>query len=300
MSNFGTVDFGAVITAMITPFAADGQVDYTIAAQLADYLVTHGSDAVLVCGTTGESPTLSWDEEYRLFQTVKDAVGDRAAVLAGTGSNSTTEAIAATQKAAKLGLDGSLQVVPYYNKPPQAGLYNHFATIAAACPDIPLMLYNIPGRTGCNLAPETIVKLAAIDSIVALKAASGSLEAVTQVRAAAPQDFVIYSGDDALTLPMLSVGAQGVVSVASHVVGNELQQMITAFHAGQVQTATSLHLQLSPLFNVLFCTTNPIPVKAALRLQGWSVGGLRPPLCSIEPQQQDAIEAVLRSLNLID
>ncbi|NEO83407.1 MAG: 4-hydroxy-tetrahydrodipicolinate synthase [Spirulina sp. SIO3F2] len=295
----GKVDFGQVITAMITPFTTANQVAYTVAAQLAEYLVNHGSDAILVCGTTGESPTLTWDEEYTLFRTIKDAVGDRAAVLAGTGSNSTTEAIAATQKAAQLGLDGTLQVVPYYNKPPQAGLYAHFAAIAAACPDLPVMLYNIPGRTGCNLAPETVIKLAQIENIVALKAASGNLDAVTQVRAAVPSNFAIYSGDDSLTLPMLSVGAQGVVSVASHLVGPDLKAMVNAFSQGDVQTAMALHLKLFPLFKGLFCSTNPIPVKAALALQGWSVGGLRPPLCELAPEQQTQLTEVLRSLNLL-
>lgn len=284
---------------MITPFTAKGAVDYAVAAKLAAHLVNQGSDAILVCGTTGESPTLAWSEEYKLFQTIQAAVGDRAAVLAGTGSNSTAEAIEATQKAAKLGLDGTLQVVPYYNKPPQAGLYAHFAAIAAACPTLPLMLYNIPGRTGCNLAPETIIRLAEIENIVALKAASGSLDAVTQVRAATPDEFAIYSGDDSLTLPMLAVGAQGVVSVASHLVGSSLKQMVSAFLQGDIKTATQLHLQLFPLFKVLFCSTNPIPVKTALALQGWSVGGFRPPLCDLAPEQQTQLEAVLRSLDLL-
>jgi 4-hydroxy-tetrahydrodipicolinate synthase len=293
-------NFGQVITAMITPFTAAGQVDYATAGRLATHLLAEGSDTILVCGTTGESPTLSWTEEFELFQAVKAAVGDRGKVLAGTGSNSTTEAIAATKEAASLGLDGTLQVVPYYNKPPQAGLYDHFAAIAQACPELPMVLYNIPGRTGCNLLPETILKLAQIDNIVALKAASGNLDAVSHLAAATGDDFVIYSGDDSLTLPMLAVGAQGVVSVASHLVGTELRQMIQAFFAGRVVEARSRHQRLFPLFKALFCSTNPIPMKTALRLQGWSVGGFRAPLCELDPSQLTQLETVLRSLKLLD
>lgn len=269
--------FGRVLTAMITPFKEDGGVNYSVAEELAAHLVQHGTDTLVVCGTTGESPTLSWDEEYELFRVVQKAAG-KAKVIAGTGSNSTHEAISATQKADKLGLDGSLQVVPYYNKPPQAGLYQHFRKIAEATPDLPIMLYNIPGRTGQNLLPETIARLAEVPNIVAVKEASGNLDQVSQIRRSTSPEFTIYSGDDSLTLPMLAVGAQGVVSVASHLVGDELQRMIRAFEQGQVQTATQIHLSLFPLFKALFVSTNPIPVKAALQLKGWQVGSTRLPL----------------------
>jgi 4-hydroxy-tetrahydrodipicolinate synthase len=262
---------------MITPFKEDGSVNYSVAEELAAHLVQHGTDTLVVCGTTGESPTLSWDEEYELFRVVQKVAG-KAKVMAGTGSNSTHEAISATQKADKLGLDGTLQVVPYYNKPPQAGLYQHFRQIAEATPDLPMMLYNIPGRTGQNLLPETIARLAEIPNIVAVKEASGNLDQVSQIRRSTAPEFTIYSGDDSLTLPMLAVGAKGVVSVASHLVGDELQQMIQAFEQGQVQTATQIHLSLFPLFKALFTTTNPIPLKAALRLKGWQVGSTRLPL----------------------
>lgn len=284
---------------MITPFQADGSVDFAIAEQLAAYLADNGTDTLVVCGTTGESPTLSWDEEYQLFQVVQKAVGNKAKVMAGTGSNSTQEAIAATQKAAKLGLHGSLQVVPYYNKPPQEGLYQHFRAVAEAVPDMPLMLYNVPGRTGQNLQAETVSRLAEVSSIVAVKEASGNLDQVSQIRQSTPPEFAIYSGDDSLTLPMLAVGAVGVVSVASHLVGSQLQQMIQAFAAGQVQAATQVHLQLFPLFKALFLTANPIPVKAALRLQGWAVGSTRLPLCDAGPELDHALKGVLADLNLI-
>lgn len=292
------VEFGSVITAMVTPFAEDGGVNYQLAEKLAIYLVEQGSSGLVVCGTTGESPTLTWDEEYELFQVVQKAVAGKAKVIAGTGSNSTREAISATQKAAKLGLDGSLQVVPYYNKPPQEGLYEHFKAIAIACPDLPIMLYNIPGRTGQNLQLETIVRLAEIPNIVAIKEASGSLDLVSQIRYYTPPEFAIYSGDDSLTLPMLAVGGQGVVSVASHLAGKQLEQMIQAYQAGKPQEATALHLQLLPLFKALFVTTNPIPVKAALTLQGWDVGGCRLPLGNTPDSLPEMLKKVMLEVGL--
>ncbi|ERN43163.1 dihydrodipicolinate synthase [Rubidibacter lacunae KORDI 51-2] len=291
--------FGRTIAAMVTPFGADGNVDYAVAERLAVHLLDNGNDALVICGTTGESPTLTWDEEYRLFQVVQAAVGDRAPVLAGTGSNSTREAIAATEKAAKLGMSGTLQVVPYYNKPPQAGLYAHFRAIARACPELPLMLYNVPGRTSRDLAAETVADLAEIDNIVAIKDASGSVERAAELRRLTPPEFAIYSGEDALTLPMLAVGGAGVVSVASHVAGVHLQTMIRAFFAGDVNTARDLHLRLMPLFSILFATTNPIPIKAALRLQGWPVGTPRLPLGDIPSNLQAQLSAVLEELGVL-
>lgn len=293
------VNFGRVLTALITPFTEDGEVNYAIAEKLASHLVNNGSDALVVCGTTGESPTLSWDEEYQLFQVVQRAVAGKAKVIAGTGSNSTQEAIEATQKAAKMGLDGSLQVVPYYNKPPQEGLYQHFKAIAEANPGFPLMLYNVPGRTGQNLLPDTVARLAEIPNIVAVKEASGNLDQVSQIRRSTPSHFVIYSGDDYLTLPLLAVGGYGVVSVASHLVGSQLQQMIQAFFAGQVDTALTIHLRLFPLFKALFLMANPIPVKAALQLQGWQVGKTRLPLAGPSPEVLDVLNATLTNLSLL-
>lgn len=293
------VSFGRSITAMITPFKEDGSVNYAVAEKLAAYLAENGSDGIVVCGTTGESPSLTWDEEYELFQVVKNAVNGKALVIAGTGSNSTTEAIAATQKAAKIGLDGSLQVVPYYNKPPQEGLYRHFQAIAKSSPDMPIMLYNIPGRTGQNLLPETVARLAEIPNIVAIKEASGNLDQASQIRCLTPPDFQIYSGDDSLTLPLLSIGATGVVSVASHLVGKQLQTMIQAFEEGKIKAATQIHLQLFPLFKALFATTNPIPVKAALKLQGWDVGSTRSPLCEPTDEIRQNLKNVLEKLSLL-
>ncbi|QSJ15683.1 4-hydroxy-tetrahydrodipicolinate synthase [Nostoc sp. UHCC 0702] len=292
-------EFGTVLTAMITPFKTDGSVNYDVAAELAAYLVENGTDTLVVCGTTGESPTLSWDEEYELFVSVLQSVGGKAKVIAGCGSNSTLEAIAATQKAAKIGVHGSLQVVPYYNKPPQAGLYQHFQAIAQACPDLPLLLYNVPGRTGQNLSPETVARLAEIKNIVGIKEASGNLDQASEIRRLTPKEFHLYAGDDSLTLPLLALGAKGVVSVASHLVGNQLQQMIQAFNAGKVEVASEIHLQLFPLFKALFLTTNPIPVKKALNLQGWEVGSTRPPLYETDSEVSQKLEAVLNKLGLI-
>ncbi len=284
---------------MVTPFTPEGEVNYSVAEKLADYLISHGSDGLVVCGTTGESPTLSWAEEYELFRVVKSAVGDRGQVIAGTGSNCTAEAIEATSKAAKLGLDGSLQVVPYYNKPPQEGMYQHFKAIATACPDLPIMLYNIPGRTGQNLLPETIALLSQIDNITAVKEASGNLEQVCKLRSLTGDNFEIYSGDDFLTLPIMTCGGVGVVSVASHLVGEQIQEMIRAFTEGNTKSAIEINLRLSPLFKGLFCATNPIPVKAALNRQGWEVGGLRSPLTDLAEDLRSGLEQILESLSLI-
>lgn len=284
---------------MVTPFKEDGAVNYAVAEELAAHLAENGSDALVICGTTGESPTLTWEEEYELFQVVQKAVAGKAKVIAGTGSNSTKEAIAATQKAAKIRVDGSLQVVPYYNKPPQEGLYQHFASVAQSCPDLPLILYNIPGRTGQNLQPETVARLAEIPNIVAIKEASGNLDAASQIRRLIPAEFQIYAGDDSLTLPLLSVGGAGVISVASHLVGKQLQQMIQAFENGQTKVAIDIHLQLFPLFKALFCTTNPIPIKAALKLQGWDIGSTRPPLSHLPDSDRQMLEAVMKQLTLI-
>jgi 4-hydroxy-tetrahydrodipicolinate synthase len=284
---------------MITPFTEDGAVDYAIAEKLAAHLVNHGTDTLVVCGTTGESPTLTWDEEYELFRVVQQAVAGKAKIIAGTGSNSTREAIDATQKAAKLGLDGSLQVVPYYNKPPQSGIYQHFKAIAESNPDLPMMLYNIPGRTGQNLLPETVIRLSEIANVVAIKEASGNLDQVSQIRRSTPNDFVIYAGDDSLTLPLLAVGGAGVVSVASHLVGPKIQSMIQAFFAGNVQSAIQTHLALFPLFKALFLTTNPIPVKAAMQIQGWQVGSTRSPLSDAPPEVIQTLKSVLAELSLL-
>ncbi len=288
--------FGRVLTAMVTPFAADGSVDLVLAARLAEHLAQDGSDGIVVCGTTGESPTLSWDEQVQLLAAVREAVAPGVKVLAGTGSNSTAEAVAATREAAAAGADGALVVVPYYNKPPQSGLEAHFRAVAEAAPSLPLMLYNIPGRTGCCLAPSTVARLMDCPNVVSIKAASGTTEEVSQLRLACGPRLAIYSGDDALTLPMLAVGAVGVVSVASHVAGPQMRSMIEAFFTGRHADALALHEMLLPLCKALFATTNPIPVKAALELSGWSVGAPRLPLLPLEPSMRDTLSQTLAAL----
>ncbi|WNN91947.1 4-hydroxy-tetrahydrodipicolinate synthase [Gloeocapsopsis dulcis] len=286
------------MTAMVTPFKEDGNVNYAVAEELAVYLAENGTDTLVVCGTTGESPTLSWDEEYELFQVILKAVAGKAWVMAGTGSNSTKEAIAATEKAAKIGVHGSLQIVPYYNKPPQAGICQHLKAIAQACPDLPFILYNVPGRTGQNLQPETVARLAEVENIVGIKESSGNLDQASEIRRLTPSEFKLYSGDDSLTLPLLSVGGSGVVSVASHLVGIQLQKMIQAFTTGQIQTATQIHLKLFPLFKALFTTTNPIPIKTALKLQGWEVGSTRLPLYEEVDEVSQKLEKILIEIGL--
>jgi 4-hydroxy-tetrahydrodipicolinate synthase len=281
---------------MVTPFAADGSVDLDLAVRLAVHLVDHGSDGLVLCGTTGESPTLSWQEQHDLFRAVRSALGDRAHLLAGSGSNCTAEAVEATAEAARLGADGALVVVPYYNRPPQEGLEAHFRAVASSAVDLPLMLYNIPGRTGCSLAAETTARLLDLPNIVSFKAASGSTEEVSQLRALCGERLAIYSGDDALTLPMLAVGGVGVVSVASHLVGSEIQRMVQAFLVGDTTAALALHQRLLPLFKGLFCTTNPIPVKAALELTGWPVGAPRLPLVSADSDVRQRLSSILAAL----
>jgi 4-hydroxy-tetrahydrodipicolinate synthase len=288
--------FGPVVTAMVTPFAADGGLDLALAARLADHLVSHGSDSLVLCGTTGESPTLTWEEQHRLFAAVREAVAGRAALIAGTGSNCTREVIEATREAAALGADAALVVVPYYNKPPQEGLEAHFRAVAMAAPELPLMLYNIPGRTGCSLEPATTARLMDLPNVVSYKAASGTTEEVSQLRSLCGDRLALYSGDDALTLPMLAVGAVGVVSVASHLVGEEIRAMVQAFQAGDHTAALAVHERLLPLFKGLFCTTNPIPVKAALELSGWPVGDPRLPLLPADTDVRQRLSSILAAL----
>ena len=288
--------FGNILTAMVTPFKKDGKVDYELAVRLANHIIENGSDGIVLCGTTGESPTLTWDEQHQLFVVIRNSLQSKAKILIGTGSNSTSEAVEATQKAFEAGADGALVVVPYYNKPPQDGLYEHFKDVANAAPKLPIMLYNIPGRTGSNLLPKTVKKLMEFPNIVSIKAASGRIEEVTELRAECGSEFAIYSGDDSLLLPMLSVGAVGVVSVASHIVGLQLKDMISNFQNGNVLKALDIHERLQPLFKALFETTNPIPIKAALEQLGWEVGPPRPPLVKLNDDKTQKLSILINKL----
>lgn len=285
-------EIGRLLTAMVTPFDAAGRVDYARARQLAEALVASGSDGLVVAGTTGEAPTLTHDEKLRLFGEVREAVGDRAAIIAGTCNYNTAESIELSREAARLGVTGILGTVPYYNKPPQEGLYQHFKAIAEAVP-LPLILYNVPSRTVTNLLPETAVRLSAIDNIVGIKEASGNLEAIAQIIEGAGPDFRVWSGNDADTLPILAIGGYGVVSVTGHLVGRQIQQMIASFLAGDVTMAATLHRRLLPITQACFVTTSPIPLKYALHRVGFPVGSLRPPLLWIDERSAAVVDAAL-------
>jgi len=287
-----------LITAMITPFDDRLQVNYAKAAEVAEHLVQNGTEGIVVAGTTGESPVLSDEEKLRLFATVKEQVGSRVSVWAGTGSNNTQHSIELSREAEKLGVDGVLLVGPYYNKPSQEGLYQHFRAIAEAI-NIPAMVYNIPSRTSSNILPETMARLAQIDNIVALKESSGDMNQVSQLAYLLPEGMKVYSGDDSLTLPMMALGAYGVVSVASHLVGKDIQRMITAFNNGDTREATRIHLALFPIFKGLFITTNPVPLKEAMNILGLEVGGLRLPLTRASQQEHEFIGNMLISTGLL-
>lgn len=292
------IDFGNVITALITPFDSNDNVNIDESVRLSKHLVANGTDTLLLTGTTGESPTLTHQEEYDLYQAYVDTFKGKVPIMVGTGSNSTKTAIEATQKAQAFGADATLQVVPYYNKPSQAGMIQHFKAIAANT-DLPIMLYNIPGRTGVNMSPETIAELAEVPSIVGIKEAAGSVEQVKNIKALVPDSFEIYSGDDGLTVDFMKEGAVGVVSVASHIAGAQIQEMVAAFKAGDVSNANSISKRLMPLFDVLFITSNPSPVKYALNECGFNVGQPRLPLIDVTDEEKQQVKDVLTSLSLL-
>ena len=271
-----TLEFGRIITAMATPFDHNGDVNYPEAIRLAQHLYDTGTDAIVLAGTTGESPTLTHDEEFQLFKEIRTAFPKKK-ISAGTGSNCTRTAIESTREAAELGVDGVLQVVPYYNRPSQEGCYQHFKAVAETTA-LPILLYNIPGRTGRNLEPETVARLAELPTIIGIKESAGSAQQAQKIRDLCPADFLIYSGDDALTLDFMQCGAVGVVSVAAHIVGPQMAAMISAFVAGNHDEARRIESILKPVFDVLFITSNPTPLKAALTMLGFGVGIPRLPL----------------------
>jgi len=278
-------NLGRLITAMVTPFKENGEVDYEQAKKLALALLNSGSDGLVVVGTTGESPTLVRKEEDRLFREIKEVVGNRGSVIAGTGSNSTAEALEATKAAEKIGVDACLLVVPYYNKPTQDGLYQHYKTIAEST-SLPCIVYNVPSRTVTSISPETVIKLSKIENIIGIKEASGNLEQIAKIISGARKDFIVWSGNDGDTLPMLAIGAYGVISVISHLVGKQIKEMIESFIGGKVDKAASIHRNLIPLINAMFVVANPIPLKYALNQVGFNVGKPRLPLT--EPDEKTA------------
>jgi 4-hydroxy-tetrahydrodipicolinate synthase len=288
---------GRLLTAMVTPFDARGEVDYQQARRLALALLSSGSDGVVVAGTTGESPTLSLDERLRLFTEVKSAVGDRGAVVAGTGNNDTRESREFTREAEKIGVDACLLVVPYYNRPTQQGLFEHFETIAGST-KLPCIIYNVPSRTVTNLAADTMIRLSRIDNIVAVKEASGNLGQIAEIIQETDEGFLVYSGNDGDTYPILALGGYGIISVASHLVGIQIKDMIDKFLEGKFLEAAGLHRRLLPIVNALFVVSNPVPLKWALNYVGFPVGKPRLPL--VEPDEKSAgvIKAALKNYKI--
>ena len=286
------MNFGQVLTAMVTPFDQNGEIDFNATRELVNYLIANGSDGLVVAGTTGESPTLTTEEKVALFKFCVEVVDGRVPVIAGTGSNNTRASISLTSLAEEAGVDGIMLVAPYYNKPSQEGLFQHFKAISESTV-LPVMLYNIPGRSVINMTVDTIVRLSKIENIVAIKEASGNLDAMAEIISLTADDFTLYSGDDGLTLPVLAIGGAGVVSVASHIIGNEIQEMVNNFKNGHLKDASSAHRSLLPIMKALFASPNPTPVKAALNITGVNVGGVRLPLVPLNTDQESALRGIL-------
>jgi len=284
------LEFGRLLTAMATPFNQHGELDEDGVVTLVNHLLNTGTTAIVAAGTTGESPTLTHEEKLRLFELTVRAVAGRVPVIAGTGSNDTAASIRLSEEAEELGVDALLQVSPYYNKPSQEGLYQHFAAIADAV-NVPVILYNIPGRCSVNIELDTLMRLAQIPNIIGVKEASGDFSYVTAVAANKPDDFLLFSGDDKYTLPVMALGGAGVVSVAAHVVGPEMSEMIDAFSRGDVARAAAMNARLLGVFTALFKTTSPSPLKAALNLLGLPGGPLRLPLV----EAPESVVALLQS-----
>lgn len=283
------MQIGRVSTAMITPFLPDGSIHFEMVAKLIEHLIATGTDSLVVCGTTGESPTLTSQEKIDLIRFTVETVNNRIPVIAGTGSNSTRDSIQLTKLAEEAGVNGIMLVSPYYNKPDQRGMYEHFKSVANET-NLPILLYNIPGRSVVNMLPETVLKLSEIPNIQAIKEAGGNLEQMSDIIAGSLPDFAVYSGDDGLTLPLLSIGGVGVVSVASHVVGDDMQKLIKAFEEGRHQDAATIHHALLPLIRALFANPNPVPVKYALGKLGLDVGPVRLPLVHMTDDEKKVFD----------
>jgi 4-hydroxy-tetrahydrodipicolinate synthase len=290
--------FGAVVTAMVTPFRADHSLDLDAAQALAAHLLEHGSESIVVAGSTGEAPTLTHREKSDLFAAVVEAAKGKGKVVCGTGTYSTAETLELTQAAEDAGADGLLVVTPYYNKPPQRGLLEHFSKIARST-DLPIVVYNIPGRTGTRIEHDTLLKMAEVPNIVAVKDSTGDFQGVSRLVSEAPSGFEIYSGDDWAAFGFMCLGAVGVVSVASHLVGDRIRQMMDLVTTGDIPAARKIHEDLTPLFNALFITSNPIPVKTALEMLGHAVGPPRLPLVPATTEERTRIEKALRDAGLL-
>lgn len=292
--------FGRLLTAMVTPFNADGSVNYEKAADLAEWLINNGSDGLVVAGSTGEAATMSAEEKLELFRAVVNRINKRVPVIAGTGSNNTADSVKMTKMAEAMGVDGALIVGPYYNKPTQEGFYQHFAAVAQST-GLPIIVYNVPGRTASNISPAIVARLAAdFENIVAIKEAAGNVAQVAELYSVLPEEFTIYSGDDGLILPFMSVGATGLISVLSNIGGGILQDVMQAYEDGRVREAAKLNARMVPLANAMFIETNPIPVKAAVTLvTGIDAGQPRLPLTPMEPANKAKMVAVLQEYGLV-
>ena len=292
--------FGRLLTAMVTPFNADGSVNYDKAADLAEWLIDNGSDGLVVAGSTGEAATMSAEEKLELFRVVVNRINKRVPVIAGTGSNNTADSVKMTKMAEAMGVDGALIVGPYYNKPTQEGFYQHFAAVAQST-GLPIIVYNVPGRTASNISPAIVARLAAdFGNIVAIKEAAGNVAQVAELYSVLPEEFTIYSGDDGLILPFMSVGATGLISVLSNIGGGILQDVMQAYEDGRVREAAKLNARMVPLANAMFIETNPIPVKAAVTLvTGIDAGQPRLPLTPMEPANKAKMVAVLQEYGLV-
>lgn len=288
---------GRLLTAMVTPFDAQGEVDYEQAKRLAVCLLDSGSDGLVVSGSTGEAPTLSREEKLRLFAEIKSVVADRGAVVAGTGNYDTKESKELTKEAEKIGVDACLLVVPYYNRPTQQGLWEHFKAIADST-TLPCIIYNVPSRTAANLTADTLIKLSQIDNIVGVKEASSNFGQIAEIIQGTKEEFLVYSGNDSDTLPVLALGGYGVVSVASHLVGAQIKDMIKKCLNGKFQEAAKVHRYLLPLINALFVVSNPAPVKWALNYVGFPVGKPRLPLVEPDEKSANAIKTVLKDYKI--
>ncbi|MFG6120096.1 4-hydroxy-tetrahydrodipicolinate synthase [Thalassobacillus sp. B23F22_16] len=286
------MNFGQVLTAMVTPFDQNGEIDFNATRTLVNYLISNGSDGLVVAGTTGESPTLSDSEKLELFRFVAQVAEGRAAVIAGTGSNNTRSSIDLTKQAEQTGVDAIMLTTPYYNKPSQKGLYQHYKAVAEAT-SLPVMLYNIPGRSAAKIAPETIIRLSEIENIVSVKEASGDLDAMTEIITKTDAEFTLYSGDDGLTLPVLAIGGTGVVSVSAHILGNEMQEMVNSYNYGDVKRAATIHQEILPVMKAMFAQPSPSPVKAALNLMGIHVGDVRLPMVPLTTEEINTLQQSL-------
>jgi len=292
--------FRGLYVALVTPFHQDGSLNEDKLRELVDFHIDNGTDGLVPCGTTGENPSFrSWDEHFCVIETVVKQAGGRVKVVAGAGTNSTTRSLENVRRAQEIGAAGALVITPYYNKPSQIGLYNHFSTIAENS-SLPLMLYNVPGRTAVDMQPETVARLAEFKNVVAVKEATGCVERASTLVKLCGAKIDVISGDDANTLPILAIGGRGIVSVAGNIIPKDLKAMVTAFGDGDLETARRRHLDMLPLFQAMFLDTNPVPVKAAMNILGWDVGEVRQPLAPMAPGSTARLKEVMKEYGLIE